>query len=61
MHWNCPKRGDERVIEKFLFFPRTIGTEKRWLEFAKIRQRYDSAGIAKTEKVWKDVAWVEPN
>ena len=30
--------GDTRVITRFLFFPRRIGNEARWLEKARIRQ-----------------------
>lgn len=35
-----PSIGDERVIKVFLFIPRKIGRDIRWLETAKIRQRY---------------------
>jgi len=30
--------GDERVVTKFLFLPKRIGEDTRWLEWAKIRQ-----------------------
>ena len=58
MKWTCPKRGDERIIKKFLWFPRTIGTEKRWFEIAQIKQKYDFVSLAKTMKTWKDVEWL---
>jgi len=35
-----PKAGEIRVIIKFLFFPTKTGNETRWLEFAKIRQKF---------------------
>ena len=40
------KRGDTRVIKKFLFFPCTLERddetcETRWLEYALIKQVYD--------------------
>ena len=30
--------GDERIVTKFLFLPKRIGEDTRWLEWAKIRQ-----------------------
>ena len=35
-----PKVGDSRIIRRFLFFPKTIGAEKRWLERTDIMQEY---------------------
>lgn len=49
-----PEDGDERVIRCFLFLPKVVDDEWRWLEFADIRQRFyvwmESSG-------WEDVSW----
>lgn len=34
------KKHDERILQTFLWFPRWIGGESRWLERVKIRQIY---------------------
>jgi hypothetical protein len=40
MRWKAKvhKIGDTRTITRFLFLPRQIGGEVRWLEFVQIRQ-----------------------
>lgn len=35
------KRGDERIITKFLWLPISIGDEIRWLEKATIKQKME--------------------
>jgi hypothetical protein len=35
-------KGESRFIWRFLFLPRRIGDETRWLEFVRIRQEVDS-------------------
>ena len=40
MKWNNPREGDRRTITRFLFLPRRIGYETRWLEWAKIIQEF---------------------
>lgn len=40
MKWKRPNSYSERIIIRFLFFPRTIQGETRWLEFARIKQYY---------------------
>ena len=64
-----PKVGDERVVEKFLLFPKVINEEMRWLETVKILQKYityedvkfTTIGITYTEDVfvWKDIRFVD--
>jgi len=63
-----PKVGDERVVEKFLIFPKTINDEMRWLETAKILQQYvnehginqDNIGFYFESKLfWKDIRFVD--
>ena len=57
MKWEATKEGDMRTIYKFLFLPRKIGGEARWLEGAKILQRYSEGTWAGGEG-WKDIEWV---
>lgn len=45
-----PEAGDYRTIETFLLLPREIGDEGRWLEKAKIVQRF---GLFN----WYDYSW----
>jgi hypothetical protein len=57
-----PQEGDTRVITKFLFRPRCIGKEHRWLEMAKISQKLELQmayymGCSKLE--WVDKEWVD--
>ena len=42
-----------RTIEVFLWLPRTVAGETRWLQFAKIRQERDHI------QEWHDMWWVE--
>lgn len=45
MRWNIPKKeniGNERVIKKFLLFPKEIDGEKRWLETVYIKQQIEN-------------------
>lgn len=49
------RRFDRRIIVRFLFFPRTIGHETRWLEFAKIKQFYHQEYFYP----WVDEEWVD--
>lgn len=64
-----PKVGDERVVEKFLLFPKVINEEKRWFETAKILQKYAVKSEKKIhskiglydsyEWFWKDIRFVD--
>lgn len=55
--------GTERIIKKFLLFPRTINNELRWLETARIRQRWTR--VAEIDMYchiytrWVDIDWVD--
>lgn len=44
---------DQRIILKFLFFPRNIGGETRWLELTRIRQ------IRVEYNEWKDLEFID--
>lgn len=53
--------GDERIVKKFLWLPKTIGNERRWLEFSKIKQMFEfymQFGFC-TCKEWTDLYWVD--
>jgi len=46
---------EKRVIKRFLFIPRTVDNEKRWLEFAIIEQ---ICVLNKGKWYWKDIEWI---
>jgi len=56
-------RNSRRVIKKFLFLPKTINKETRWLEFVEYIQEYtfvtfgDGSSILK----WECIEWVDDN
>jgi hypothetical protein len=55
MRWKkkkAPDYGDRRIISEFLFFPKTLDGETRWLEFAEIIQSYLGAWCR-----WVDSSW----
>ena len=64
MRWKVRRAevGDERTVNSFLLFPRTIMDETRWLERVKIRQVYSLVtdytivGSPKIGK-WVDKEW----
>jgi hypothetical protein len=55
-----PKHNDRRTIEQFLFFPRTIRGETRWLERVRIHQYFSKPfSYSFDNGEWKDVEFVE--
>ena len=54
------RHDQRRIIKRFLFLPRTVRGETRWLEFAEIEQRV----AKKSDKFlipyldWQDEYWV---
>jgi hypothetical protein len=40
MRWTQPKHGEHRQRRVFLWFPRTLNRETRWLEMATVEQEY---------------------
>lgn len=55
-----PQPDDQRVLEKYLFFPKYIRGECRWLERVRIRQIYTNVGCQYSwQHHWLDINFVE--
>jgi len=50
-----PQNDDQRVLEKYLFFPKYIRGELRWLERVRVREIYSKPHY------YDDGKWVEVN
>ncbi len=48
--------GDNRIIRRFLFIPKTLQEQTRWLELARIKQVFVN-GIL--NDYWRDIEWVD--
>ena len=67
MRWKVnknPKEYESRIVERFLLLPVTLNNEKRWLETAKIEQRYIytytyDCGCANAEGMWIDYRFID--
>lgn len=64
MRWinRKPEKDEKRIIKTFLFFPKTINKETRWLEFASIKQVYSMYRTREDGKLvsfgmWKNSEW----
>lgn len=62
---NEPARvGEERIIKRFLLFPKTVGCETRWLEYSEYKQVFTSSPLRHKSgqlyyyKYWKDIEWL---
>ena len=53
-----PKFGDQKVIKKFLWWPKTIGNETRWLEKSDILYEYTRYGTMESGIILPCVMWV---
>jgi len=56
------KEGQDRIISKYLYLPKRIGNERRWLERCKIKQtlRYMfDVTCGATWWEWRDKEWVD--
>jgi len=57
------KVGNERIIDKFLWFPKVINNELRWLERARVVQQVINVDVGgsmkygKNKAEWVDVLW----
>ena len=47
----------QRVIEKFLIFPKAINGEIRWLEKVKYKQSFIEIGLNNYK--WVDMKWID--
>ena len=76
MRWNKrkekPKYGDKRMVIKFLWFPKTLNDETRWLEttaiiqlFSEVTQKVtgpiDPIGFNIFRDKWVDTQWLGGN
>jgi len=52
--------GDRRVVRKFLWFPKSLLDETRWLEFAYIEERFED-GFGFSYDIKTLYKWVEKN
>ena len=67
MRWKLkekPKENDTRIVNMFLLFPIRIGNERRWLEMAKIEQKYVYTytydnGFAHEVGNWVDIKFID--
>lgn len=56
-HEEPPKMGDKRERTGFLYLPKTIGLETRWLEFASWREEYFPTGYV-GDSAWYPFEWL---
>lgn len=61
MRFELPRQGDMRIKTGFLFFPKTIGYERRWLEFATWNEEYYEGYLSTSwePRCWIDDSWVK--
>lgn len=63
--WGGAKIGDIRVVTKFLWRPKTLNGERRWLGYERIVQEqtrwrdYIPEVGDVTVRGWRDMAWVD--
>lgn len=52
---------DTRMKSGFLFFPKTIGEETRWFEFASWLEEYHVGGNGRNEvrTYWREKQWLK--
>ena len=57
MRFYLPKNGSIRKIKKFLFFPKTIGRERRWWEKAEWEEKHT---CGTSYHYWEVTKWLNP-
>ena len=64
MRWYdySPRPNETRVRTRFLWMPKTIDGQTRWLELAAWQERYSGvvSGVVSRVPVWDAVRWVSP-
>lgn len=60
MRFNNPQNGDIIIRKKFLFFPKTIKNETRWLEFAEWKKIFVCYPSNHWENpaYWSAIEWI---
>jgi hypothetical protein len=56
MRWTDTPTDAKRIKSGFLFFPKWIKGDNRWLEFAKWEQVYE---VHLGEKEWVNIRWID--
>jgi hypothetical protein len=51
--------GTQRIVTRFLFFPKTLFNETRWLEFAQILQTWNASSYRDIDGEWEDIRWAD--
>ena len=56
-----PKVGDTIIVSKFLWFPKSINREWRWLEKASYKRKYDAVPVSDRSCIhtWVNIEWVD--
>jgi hypothetical protein len=54
MKWYYPTNGQKRHRKGFLWLPKTIQSEKRWLEYAEWTEEYIAG---RTGGFWESYSW----
>jgi len=56
MRWQKPnKHGLKRIVREFLFLPKCINGEYRWMESVTYEQKYDAYNLI---LIWEDIRWI---
>lgn len=58
MRWMEPKKGDIKIRNRFLLFPKKINGESRWLEKVKYKEVYQFSYKYQT-MFWEETEWVD--
>lgn len=58
------RKGETRVVTKFLLFPKKLGNTIKWLGHAKIKQRVCERDVGgsmdwSTKLKWCDIEWMD--
>lgn len=59
MKWKQVEFKNEKIVSGFLFFPKTIDGETRWLEFAKWKKKFFGDGGGMMGGAWFDQEWID--
>lgn len=54
-----PREYHVRIVTRFLFIPKCVDDEWRWLEWASVEQRYSDAILMDGNYYWRNVRWID--